>query len=396
MCRLIFFIFFYSIVFFSCSNNKSAVPVEEKLPQTVSNDSINKILKQIHAFEKAKSLAVLFKKKSKEGRFNGCVLVAQQGQIIYQYAYGYANIKTKDSLKLNSAFQLSSTSKTLTAAAILLLKDEGKLKLTDTLQHYFPGFPYRNITIHDLLTHRSGLGNYLYFGEPLCDERNCYKGMILNNATLLTMMMNERPSTYFAPAKKFAYCNTNYALLALIIEQVSGMSYSDFLEQRIFKPLGMNNTWVHQAEKDAQHKNKTVGHTGFGKLEEEEYADEVLGDKGIYSTVGDLLLWDQALYTEKLLKKKTIEEAFTGYSNEHKGKRNYGYGWRLVDNGKNNKAIYHNGWWHGYNSLFYRRPSDRTTVIILSNRDNRSIYHIEDILEILDPHAASGGDTGVE
>jgi CubicO group peptidase (beta-lactamase class C family) len=396
MCRLIFFIFLYSIFFSSCSDSKSAAPVEEKLPEVVNNDSVNKILKEIHAFDKAKSLAALFKKKSKGGKFNGCVLIAQQGQIIYQYAYGYSNIKKKDTLKLNSAFQLASTSKTLTAAAILLLKDEGKLKLTDTLQRYFPGFPYGNITIHDLLTHRSGLGNYLYFGEPLCDERNCYKGMILNNATLLTMMMNERPSTYFAPARKFAYCNTNYALLALIIEQVSGMTYSDFLEQRIFKPLGMKNTWVHEAQKDAMYKNKTVGHTGFGKVEEEEYADEVLGDKGIYSTVGDLLLWDQALYTEKILKKETIEAAFTGYSNEHKGKRNYGYGWRLVDNGKNNKTIYHNGWWHGYNSLFFRRPSDRTTVIILSNRDNRSIYHIEDILEILDPHSASGGDTGVE
>lgn len=387
MCRLIFSFFFSAFILFSCSNsNKPTGQPEEALPKSVSNDSINKILKKIHATEKAKALAALFKEKSKKGRFNGVALIAQQGQIIYEYAYGFSNVKKKDSLTLNSAFQLASTSKTLTAAAILLLKQEGKLKLTDTLQKYFPGLPYRNITIHDLLTHRSGLGNYLYFGEPLCDAKNCYQGTILNNANLLTMMMNEKPPTYFIPARKFSYCNTNYALLALIIEKVSGSSYSDFMQQRIFQPLGMNNTWVHNSKTDETHKNKTRGHTAFGKLEEEDYGDEVLGDKGIYSTAGDMLIWDQAFYTEKLLKQKTIEEAFTGYSNEHKGKRNYGYGWRISENGKNNTVIYHNGWWHGYNSVFFRRPYDRTTVIILSNRDNHSLYQIQDILEILDPH----------
>ncbi len=386
MWRLILCFVFLVFIQFSCSDTKSSAPVEEVLSEAVSNDSINKILKKIHATEKAKSLAALFKQKSKKGRFNGCVLIAQQGQVIYESSSGYSNIKSKELLSLNSAFQLASTSKTFTAAAILKLKDEGKLKVTDTLQKYFPSFPYKNITIHDLLTHRSGLGNYLYFGEPLCDQGNCYRGTILNNANLLNMMLNERPATYFVPARKFAYCNTNYALLALIVEQVSGLSFPDYMEKEVFEPLGMHNTWVHTAANDAKHKNKTVGHTSSGKLEESDYGDEVLGDKGIYSTVSDLLIWDQSLYTEKLLKKETLEEAFTGYSNEHKGKRNYGYGWRIIDNGKGNKAIYHNGWWHGYNAVFFRRPADRTTVIILSNRDNHSLYQIQDILEILDPH----------
>ncbi len=377
------FLFCCTTLFFSCKHESPKEAVVE-ISAPISNDSTKRILKQIHASEKRSALAALFKNKSEKGRFNGCVLVAQQGQIIYEYANGYANSKTKEPLTINSAFQLASTSKTLTAAAILLLKDEGKLALTDTLQAYFPGFPYPDITIHDLLTHRSGLGNYLYFGEPYCDENNCYKGIILNNANLLTMMMNEKPATYNRPARKFSYCNTNYALLALIIEKISGMSYENFMAQRIFKPLGMKNTWVHNSQRDATHKNITVGHTGFGKIEAEEYADEVLGDKGIYSTVEDLLLWDQALYSEKLLKRQTVEDAFKGYSNEHKGQRNYGYGWRIVEKGKN-KSVYHNGWWHGYNSLFFRRPSDKTTIIILSNRDNRSIYQIQEILDILSP-----------
>jgi CubicO group peptidase (beta-lactamase class C family) len=154
--------------------------------------------------------------------------------------------------------------------------------------------------------------------------------------------------------------------------------------QNIFKPLQMNDTWVHSPKNDSICKDKTVGHDISGRLEKEVYADDVLGDKGIYSTVEDLFKWNEALYSEKILKKQTIEEAFTGYSNEHKGERNYGYGWRLIDNGKGNKIVYHNGWWHGYSSLFFRRLNDQTTVILLSNKYNSNTYHIEDVLAILD------------
>ncbi|MEO6902828.1 MAG: serine hydrolase domain-containing protein [Bacteroidia bacterium] len=389
MCRTLIFNFIICLITFSsCSNNKKTPTHKDSDTLIVNNDSILKILKTIHASAKAKQLDSLFKNKAKAGRFNGVVLIAQEGQIIYEFASGYSNIKTKDSLTKNSVFQLASTSKTLTAAAILLLKDQGKLKLTDTLQKYFPNFPYPNITIQNLLTHRSGLGNYLYFGEPYCDDKYCYNGKILNNNTLLGMMMNEKPARCFPPNKKFQYCNTNYALLASIVEKISSMNFSDFMQKNIFNPLGMKNTFVRTSSNyNANSKTATVGHTPFFKIEENEYADAVVGDKGVYSTVEDLFLWDQALYSNKLLKQQTIKEAFTGYSNEHSGKRNYGYGWRLLDNGHNDKIVYHNGWWHGYNSLFFRRPSDRTTIIILSNKDNRSIYQIQDIVAILNPYS---------
>jgi CubicO group peptidase (beta-lactamase class C family) len=233
------------------------------------------------------------------------------------------------------------------------------------------------------LTHRSGLSNYIYFGEPYCDVNNCYNGKTFDNKALLELIESEKPEMYYRPNKKFEYCNTNYALLASIIEKASGLSYSDFMEQNIFKPLGMNNTWVHNSKNDSLYKFKTIGHTPGGAIEKDTYADNVVGDKGIYSTVEDMFKWDNALYSEKILKKTTLAEAFTGYSNEHAGKRNYGYGWRLIDDGKNNKVVYHNGWWHGYSSLFYRRISDQTTVIILSNKFNSNTYHIEDILAVL-------------
>ncbi len=385
MKPLALFFFALSLFLLASCNNTCSNPVSEavtKLPGG-NNDSINKILKEIHATEKAQKLDALFKDKVKTAHFNGCVLVAQRGQVIYKNAWGFSNIKTKDPLTINSAFQLASTSKTLTAAAILLLKDQGKLKLTDNLQQFFPEFPYPGITLKMLLTHRSGLSNYVYFCEPYCDDLNCYNGTVFDNNAMLHIIELYKPGVYYMPDKKFEYCNTNYALLALVVEKISGMNFADFMDKNIFKPLKMNGTWIHNAKTDMGHKTKTLGHDASGHFDKEIYADDVIGDKGVYSTVEDMFKWDQALYSEKILKKETIEEAFTGYSNEHKGKRNYGYGWRLIDNGKNNKIVYHNGWWHGYNSLFFRRPSDQTTVIILSNKDNGSIYHIEDVLAII-------------
>ncbi|MGQ0828238.1 MAG: serine hydrolase domain-containing protein [Bacteroidota bacterium] len=378
--RLLFLACFLFLLY-SCSDNNASSKIPEAQPQ--NNDSINAILKEIRAVEKAKLLDQIFKNKVKTAGFNGCVLVAQRGQTIYKNAWGYADIKTKDPLKINSAFQLASVSKTLTASAILLLKDQGKLKLTDTLQKFFPDFPYLNITLKLLLSHRSGLFNYLYACEPFCEKPNLYNGVAFDNKAMLEIITKNKCELYAPANKKFEYSNTNYALLALVVEKVSGMNFSDFMEQHIFNPLGMNDSWVHDPKLDATRKNKTIGHTGSGKPEEECYADDVVGDKGIYSTVEDMLKWDQAFYSEKLLKKETIEEAFTGYSHEHKGKRNYGFGWRLIDNGKNDKIVYHNGWWHGFNTLFFRRPSDQTTVIILSNKSTRNIYHIEDILAVL-------------
>ncbi len=369
----------------NCTNTSAKSPqqISIAITDTQNTDSINKLRKEINVVGKAKLLDVVFNEEAKLKGFNGVVLIAQRGQVIYEKAFGYSNIKTKDSLRLNSVFQLSSSSKTLTAAAIMLLEQQGKLKLTDSIQQYIPNFPYHHINIKMLLTHRSGLSYYVYDCEPYCQKPNLYNGSTFNNKAMLDILIAKKPKIYYLPNKKFEYCNTNYALLPLIIEKVTGMSFEEYMLKYIFQPLGMNNTWVHNPQTDSLHKNVTVGHNGSGSLEKTVFADDVVGDKGIYSTVEDMFKWDQSLYSEKLLNKETIEESFVGYSNEHKGKRNYGYGWRMIDNGNSNKVVYHNGWWHGYNSEFFRRLNDQTTIIILSNRDNRMAYQIKDVLPIL-------------
>lgn len=379
-------IFFISLLI--CCASETAEDKREK-EYAGSNDSVNKILKDLRANQKAQQLDTLFKNKAKFAGFNGCVLVAQKGQVIYKNSFGYSNFKTKDSLKINSAFQLASVSKTFTATAILMLVDEGKLTLKDNVQKFFPKFPYNGITIDLLLSHRSGLFNYIYCCEKYCDKPNQYNKGVFDNAAMMEIITNNKCDVYAQSNKKFEYCNTNYAILACIVEKASGQSFADYVEQNIFKPLGMNNSWVHNPKGSVVHKNKTVGHKASGYFEDDTYADDVVGDKGIYSTVEDMLKWDQSFYGETLLKKETKEMAFKGYSNEHKGKRNYGYGWRLTDDGKNPKIIYHNGWWHGYNSLFFRRPSDQTTVIVLGNKYNRSTYQIQGVLEILNANSGA-------
>ncbi|MFY9309809.1 MAG: serine hydrolase domain-containing protein [Bacteroidia bacterium] len=382
MNKLLFFFCLVSgsLLLSSCGNSSASSSSTSTLP-VVNQDSILFLAKNK---TKIKLLDEVFKNRVYSDGFNGCVLVAQKGRVMYKNAFGFSNLKTQDSLKINSAFQLASTSKTLTAGAILLLKDQGKLQLGDNVKKYIPSFPYDKITIEMLLTHRSGLSNYIYFSEPYCDANNCYNGKTFDNNAVLEIMQSTQPALYAGPNKKFEYCNTNYALLASIVEKVSGMGFHHFMEQNVFIPLGMSNTWVCGTKNDSSCTLKTQGHNGSGIPEKDTYADYVVGDKGIYSTVEDMFKWSQALYSGSFLKKETIEQAYTGYSKEHPGKRNYGYGWRLIEDSPEGKIVYHNGWWHGYSTLFYRRISDETTVILLSNKFNSKTYHIEDILAVLD------------
>jgi CubicO group peptidase (beta-lactamase class C family) len=395
---VIFSIFIFGIIIvFSCGNIAHEAKADYlRLP---NKDSINTILREIHAEEKAKKLEALYNQKTKYG-FNGCVLIAQKGHILYKGAHGYANFKTKQPLKINTAFQLASASKPFTAAAILMLMERGQLHLSDKVTCFIPDFPYPDIDIYMLLTHRSGLNNYVYFSVPYCENYKSYKGGIYDNNAVLDIMRNTKPAPFCPPDKKFGYCNTNYVILASIVEKVSGQSFHDFMRENIFAPLKMNNTWVRTPNSFAHHSNVAVGHTVAKRLDQNTYADDVVGDKGIYSTIEDLLKWDQALYSDKLLKQETLEKAFTGYSKEHGGKKNYGLGWRITEHQKDKKDIYHNGWWHGFNTTFFRRPSDEITIIVLSNINNKKAYLINDVLQVIDnkfyPSEMSPSETGSE
>lgn len=322
----------------------------------------------------------LFSTLAKTKGFNGTVLVGIHGTAVYKNAFGYSDLRTKEPLNIRSVFQIASVSKQFTAIAIMMLHEQGKIGYTDTVQKYIPDFPYKNITIRQLLSHRSGLPNYMYFAGRYWKNKRAF----MSNDDVIDIMKTYRPHPEFLPDRRYKYSNTGYVVLALIVERISGVSFDDFMENNVFSPLGMNSTFVYNPKNKKTVEYETKGYTKNRRKSYSDFLDGVVGDKGIYSTVEDLFLWDQALYTEKLVRQSTLEEAFTPSSYDFKRDNNYGYGWRIDTLEDGSKVVYHGGWWRGYNSLFIRRLDDHTTIIILCNKVNWSWGEKEDLISLID------------
>ncbi len=371
------------VMFLSCGNSTTA-----DKSKTVLKEAKEEVFSNLNKEEKlaAYRLDTLFTQMNQMGTFNGSVLVAKAGKVLYQKSLGILNKSTNDVLTDSSMFQLASVSKVITATAVLMLHERELIDLNKPFSFYFPDFPYENVTVKQLLNHRSGLANYIYVLNSEIYQPN-YK---MNNDEMYTYFITKNPKPYLKPNTRFNYCNTNYALLALLIEKVSKKSYSEFIREELFKPLGMKNTATIK-DIDLNGKNITKPYDNKWKPIDLDASDYVLGDKSIYSTPYDLYLFSEAMYQNKIIKAETQALAYTAYSKEKK-LSNYGYGWRLKDvNDSLKKEVYHNGWWHGYRSSFHRRLNDKLTVIILSNQLNRSAYQTYRVYQILDN--APVGDT---
>jgi CubicO group peptidase (beta-lactamase class C family) len=310
--------------------------------------------------------------------FNGSVLIGRKGKVVYERYFGLAN--REEQLKLNpaSASQLASTSKTFTAAAILYLHEHKYIDINQKVSEYIKDFPYPAITVKMLLNHRSGIADYTkWVPRYLKDQRTP-----ISNNKVMRMFAQYKPALEFRPDTRFKYSNSNYAILASIIEEVTEVSYADFMKAYFFEPLGMQHTFAYQPtlgypEGTARsYKNNWI-------RESDMFADGVVGDKGIYSTVEDLYRWDQSFYNHVLLNNETIELAYGPCSFEKPGVKNYGLGWRMFCYADGRKIIYHNGWWHGNNTVFYRFIQDNFTIIVLGNKYNPSIYRQTKVVNAL-------------
>jgi CubicO group peptidase (beta-lactamase class C family) len=305
--------------------------------------------------------------------FNGGMLVSFKGCIIYERYRGREYLNGGPLMDSSSALHLASVSKTFTGMAIVKLAEEGRLKLDESVATYLPEFPLTDVSVRHLLNHRSGLPNYVHFMESVRWDQRVF---VRNLDILLTIRDHRRKLDIGRPDRRFNYSNTNYALLALIVERVTGKTFPVYMNEAFFIPLGMKDTYVYTP---AQEKKAIPSFNVFGHREQMMFLDRVYGDKNIYSTPRDLLKWDQALYNGKLFSESALADAYKGYSYERRGTRNYGLGWRLIDHGGGRKIIYHNGWWHGNNTVFSRFPLDSATVIVLGNRFNRRIYDVKKI-----------------
>ena len=279
---MLFYKYIISLIFFSffilnCNETKNPeIGNTYKVPE---KPTVNSKIDSVTYKNEIYRLDTLFSKLYKSNAFNGNVLIAKGSNIMYQKSFGYSKKEANILLTDSSIFQLASVSKVITSVAVLLLFEQGKLNLDDKVSDILEDFPYKKITIKHLLSHRSGLPNYSYFcGEYV--DKNTHR---LSNQNMLDMMVKYEPKAYLNPDIRFNYCNTNYALLALIIEKISKKSYSNFLRDDLFKPLGMNHSYT-ALNIDSTNEEITCGYTmKFGCVPHDMY-DGILGDKGIYTT----------------------------------------------------------------------------------------------------------------
>jgi CubicO group peptidase (beta-lactamase class C family) len=311
----------------------------------------------------------------KSERFNGNILVAEKGNVLYNKSFGIANESTKELLNESSIFELASVSKQFTAMAIVILKEKGKLSYEDKISTFLPQLSnYKNVTIKHLLNHTGGLPDYMDLMDSLFDKRK-----IATNKDIVDLFAKHNPKILFEPNTKWEYSNTGYAFLASIIEKVSGLSYGDYLQKAIFKPLEMNNTFVYTR----RFAPKKISNYAFGyiysdslkkyilpdELEETKmviWLDGIVGDGTVNSTVNDLLKWDRALYTEKLVSSESKKEIFSAVELNNKSKRDYGFGWALSDDETYGKIVNHSGGWPGYKTFIERHIDNDKTIIVLS------------------------------
>ncbi len=295
------------------------------------------------------------------------VLVLRDGQPVLRASYGLADLETGTPTTPQTNYRLASCTKQFTAAAILLLAEDGRLTLDDGARNWLPSLPKvaETVTIHHLLTHTSGLIDY----EDVIPENSNAQ---LHDADVLRLLETQ-DRTYFRPGTGYRYSNSGYALLALIAQQASGKPFAKFLRERIFQPLGMNNT---VAFEDGV---STVNNRAFGYTEgasrwnrtDQDQTSAVLGDGGIYSSIDDLAKWDAALYDSRLLQPRSLQTAFTPATHTDDPEIDYGYGWRITG-----ETLWHSGESVGFRHVIVRYPKRHMTVVVLTNRNEPEPYQL--------------------
>jgi len=301
---------------------------------------------------------------NKRQDFHGSLLVAKNGKVLYDNQVGYADFKNKEPLNEASVFQLASVSKQFTAAAIMLLYERNQIQLTDTVNTYFPDFPYENITIKNLLNHTSGLPRYFWVAEH---EWNQEKAP--TNSEMMALLETSKAQRYFKPGRNFDYSNTGYFVLASIVEKISGDSFSTFLKKNIFDPLDMNDSFVYSSENEKTIENQLDGYRlyrGWRHLKiNNTVNDAIVGDKNVYSSSKDLFKWILGLNSGKLLSKESLNLMYSKGETVYGRKIPYGFGLRI--NTKDQNTIYHYGKWNGFSTGLTQYQEDELVVIILEH-----------------------------
>lgn len=327
--------------------------------------------------------------------FYGNMLITQKGKTLFEQSYGYANVNTQTKLTSDNSFQIASVSKQFTAYGIMLLQNEQKVNYDSTLRHYLPEFPYANITIRHLLTHTSGLPDFWDGIRPKMDTTRSF-----GNNEVLDYLIHHQPPLMFEPGSQFEYCDIGYDFLATLIERVSGLSYTDYLNANIFKPLGMKRTIAYKVTDIERINNKqlAIGHQYingaylFAHTQPQNhfvfYLGDFYGDGSIVSSARDLAIWDKALQQCTLLACAQQNESMVAYkmnngSTDIGNGTGYGFGW-FIRQTPAGKLVYHTGFHPGNVLAIYRFVDKDLCFIFLSNTDSRTVRALRNrILNLL-------------
>ncbi len=383
------YLIFLIVILFSagCGGEKKETDLFEQVARlhVMPASKIYKFLPEKNLKLKAAKIDSVFEHLHKLTAFNGTVLYAENERIVYQKAFGYADpVKRQQALTNEGQFELASVSKMFTATAVMILWERGKLDIDKDVRTYIAEWPYEGMTLRHLMTHRSGVPRY----EHLADAQWPDKNKPLTNQAMIQLFIQHKPEVYFKPDGGFHYCNTNYALLASVVERVSKMPFYEFMQKNVFKPAGMKSSFIYHLPADSVLSGyRSEGIPGYDQRGRRlikvpnDYLNGVMGDKGMFSTTFDLYHFDIALNHEVLLKKQTLVEAYSpGSPNKRKTKDNYGFGWRI--HAESDSAVYHYGWWKGYRSFFLRDLGQHKTLIVLTNKSKApGSEHFWDIID---------------
>ena len=330
----------------------------------------------VGADKRAKQVDALLKKLVAEREPGAAVLVARYGRTVYNSSRGVADMQAMRPIDFRTSFRLASVTKQFTAAAVMLLVRDGKLRYEDRLTDILPDFPEygRTMTVRNLLDHTSGLPDYEGLVPP-ADGTVAAEDAQIQDAGVLELLKRQEAG-WFLPGSLWRYSNSGYVLLGLIVEKVSDRPFPKFLQERIFGPLNMMNTVAYVRGK-SQVPNRAFGHTkenGRWRVTDQSPTSATLGDGGVYSSLADLLQWDEALHYHTLLTEEEMGPALTPVRVPSKGPTgpdgapaDYGFGWYLNE-WKGHARIWHHGETSGFRTAIQRFADDGLTVVVLCNR----------------------------
>lgn len=323
----------------------------------------------------SKKLDSLMKRINKRHDFHGSLLVAHKGKIIYDNHIGYADFRKKESISDSSIFQLASVSKQFTAAAIMILNEQGRINLTDSVTVYFPKFPYQDVTITHLLNHTAGLPKYFWVAEHKWEKEKAP-----TNEEMMTLMAETNVERFFRPGRNFDYSNTAYFVLASIVEKVSKKPFAEFMQSEIFEPLDMNDSFVYSFENDEMKEGQLVGYRLYRGWRHIPIGgtvnDAITGDKNVYSTSKDLYKWIVGLNNGKLLSKESLDLMYSKGKTVYNREVPYGFGFRLGTSKDKDPIIYHHGKWNGFSTSLTQYPEDDLVVIVLEHTSYNAMTNL--------------------